>query len=338
VRRKIPITLSRVDAAILLGADTLAAFMEALVDVGDLPVLLSAEDGRRAAALRQLLGQTPSSQASPKLLISYRVDGPELPARAPDARSSQIQLWFEGAGLRALEASGVSASVCGDEVWLGGPSFDPAGGLDRLALPLLTHALFPHERFVLHAGAIDHEGRAVLLLGASGMGKSTLAFAGVGAGWTVLADDTVMLRIGEHETFEVAGLSGRPIVVPGELLDALDRPGEPLVGDARRRRALRELTPRSGWSTVAGSVVAAHGEAPATVLSRVDSGAALAALLLSFTGAINPSLLPEFFVAAHALAQRPSFQLAQGRDPGSRLAGTQACLRQLVSSICWGHR
>lgn len=45
----------------------------------------------------------------------------------------------------------------------------------------------------LHATAVVREGRAVLLIGPSGSGKSDLALRLIDRGWRLLADDQVML-------------------------------------------------------------------------------------------------------------------------------------------------
>lgn len=45
----------------------------------------------------------------------------------------------------------------------------------------------------IHATAVALDGRAVLLLGPSGSGKSDLALRLIGAGWTLVADDRVVL-------------------------------------------------------------------------------------------------------------------------------------------------
>ena len=60
----------------------------------------------------------------------------------------------------------------------------------------LTYALVSHfDRHPVHAAAIAHDGRAVLLAGASGTGKSTLAYLAHREGISVLGDDTVWVQM-----------------------------------------------------------------------------------------------------------------------------------------------
>jgi hypothetical protein len=59
--------------------------------------------------------------------------------------------------------------------------------LELLALLLVTR----HDRLPVHAGALVRNGRAALLVGHSMAGKSTLCYAGVRAGFGLLAEDVV---------------------------------------------------------------------------------------------------------------------------------------------------
>jgi hypothetical protein len=62
--------------------------------------------------------------------------------------------------------------------------------LDHLALFLVTN----RDRHPLHAAGIVRDGKAVLLIGSSGLGKSSLTYAAMRAGWQVLADDAVYVQ------------------------------------------------------------------------------------------------------------------------------------------------
>jgi len=57
--------------------------------------------------------------------------------------------------------------------------------------PMITLILQARQALVLHGTALVRPGRAILLLGASGAGKSTTAAAMLGQGWRLLADDLV---------------------------------------------------------------------------------------------------------------------------------------------------
>jgi hypothetical protein len=63
--------------------------------------------------------------------------------------------------------------------------------LDHLGLFLVT----ARDRTPLHAAAIARRGVALVLVGPSGLGKSSLTFAGWRAGWSVLAEDVVFVQL-----------------------------------------------------------------------------------------------------------------------------------------------
>ena len=56
----------------------------------------------------------------------------------------------------------------------------------------------------LHATAVAHQGRAVLLLGPSGAGKSDLALRLVAAGWRLVADDRVVVTARDGQVIAAA--------------------------------------------------------------------------------------------------------------------------------------
>jgi hypothetical protein len=76
-------------------------------------------------------------------------------------------------------------------------------------LPLIT----ARDRQPLHAAAVARSGRALLLVGRSGTGKSSVAFAAGRAGWTVMAEDEVFLQM--SPSFRVWVLPG-PARLPAE--------------------------------------------------------------------------------------------------------------------------
>lgn len=300
--------------------------------MGDVAVRLVAADTRRASALSHALGELPEARVRAAVTLRFVRDEPTLPVRPPDVQSAQLRLWFRGAALTAAERSGMIAQVANGEVQVGGSSFDPTGAFHRLLLSVLTHAMHPLGRFVLHAAALDAGGSGWLVLGASGQGKSTTSYAAHLAGWSLLDDDLSLLRARTDRDVDIAGLGGRPVALPGELLDPAARDGargEP--ADVRDRRRLQDLRSRGGWAPLAGCIVVGHGEHPRGSLSPLAPAQAISELLKAYPGTINSHLLPSFFALAAPLARKPAFQILQGRDPAERVRDVQNHLQEIIA-------
>lgn len=85
---------------------------------------------------------------------------------------------------------------------VGDPEHFRYGVLEALTLALLTQS----DRMPLHAAALARDGRALLLAGPSGVGKSTLTWTAARAGWAVLAEDVVYVQT--RPSLRVWGLPG----------------------------------------------------------------------------------------------------------------------------------
>ena len=99
----------------------------------------------------------------------------------------------------------------------------------------LVDALRFHDRHVLHAAAVEREGQAVVVLGGSGAGKSTFAYAAAHAGWGIVTDDLCIVEAGDG--VYVTGFP-KPVNVPSDVLAATPVDAARLAGDARDRWAL----------------------------------------------------------------------------------------------------
>ena len=92
---------------------------------------------------------------------------------------------------------------------------------------VLARLLLAQDRFLLHGAAVRRDERALLVVGESGAGKSSLAYAAHLAGWQVLGDDMVAVEAA------TAGCTRRGIprvpTIPGDVAAGAD--GEPLPND-----------------------------------------------------------------------------------------------------------
>ncbi|MGH3933154.1 MAG: hypothetical protein ACRDTF_24635 [Pseudonocardiaceae bacterium] len=133
-------------------------------------------------------------------------------------------------------------------------------GVDRGLLAVLAagtllavHLMLRHE-LVLHASAVQHDGHAVAFVGASGMGKSTLAAALCGNGCALVADDVLrvdltdpVIRVHPGSTESRLRQSARGL--------ADTAPADAVRSTADGRLALRPRTRAAGPLPLAAGVV-----------------------------------------------------------------------------------
>ena len=102
------------------------------------------------------------------------------------------------------------------------------------AFPMLEWGLnwcisaFDHAHMVIHAAAIERNGRVAIMPAPPGSGKSTLCAGLVLAGWRLLSDELALIDPG---TGAVAPLT-RPISLKNESINVIaSRPGGPVLGE-----------------------------------------------------------------------------------------------------------
>jgi hypothetical protein len=77
------------------------------------------------------------------------------------------------------------------------------GVLDALTLTLVT----TRDRLPVHASLVSRAGKAVILAGPSGVGKSSLAYTAKDSGWDLLADDACYVQLDPE--LRIWGIPGR---------------------------------------------------------------------------------------------------------------------------------
>jgi hypothetical protein len=152
--------------------------------------------------------------------------------------------------------------------------------LNVLRLVLAEASLAASEdEWAVHAAAVVHNNRAVLLPGAAGQGKSTLALGLAAAGATLLGDDTVVLA---RNTLDVRAMPFPLCIKRGSwrLADALLKaPGQSIAGQRLDGVAVRwfpqsagvQFADPGGQFAAACLVFPSYVEGSATVLARLDA-------------------------------------------------------------------
>lgn len=210
--------------------------------------------------------------------------------------------------------SGVCGRVEGRVVALSTETGRP-GACGRVLPFCLAPPLLGAGAAVVHGAAIGRNGRAVIVLGASGSGKSTVAAAARAAGLSVLSDDvSVVWHAG---AWQVQGVA-RPVRVPSQLA-----PGSaPVSGDSRGR-----VSP-DGWAVggtadLVGVVLVGHGDEGS--LTRADPVLVARTVVASCFATSLPSMVAPSVTVGRQLSSLPSWALALAADPSIRadLAGRQ---------------
>ena len=271
--------------------------------------------------------------------LSVRLDTYGL--RAPDAPPTLVDgpllRWDDGSRLLLQHESGMVACVTDTHVDLDPGPVEPDDW--RPTRQLLFSALsWWFERrgdLVLHGALVGRDGQALLVIGHSGAGKSTVASAAMRLGWQVLSDDLVIVDSGIGDR----GL-GRGLMVHGIpkrmtadplLADVLGHPAAvPLPGDVRGRLVLPPGALATGSRLLRGCVVVEHDDA-AGRLEPVPTADAFEAVVRAFLEAPRPDVLRQRLPLLAAVAGAGCVRLRHALDPQVRLERAGRLLEQ-----AWG--
>ncbi|MEZ5313900.1 MAG: hypothetical protein R2862_09770 [Thermoanaerobaculia bacterium] len=193
---------------------------------------------------------------------------------------------------------------------------------DRAAplLRPLRWGLAAHGVEVAHAAAVALDGRALLLAGRGGSGKSTLSVAALLGGFELLGDDYVALGAeGEphvHALFATAKLDAASLARLPELGDAA--PAAPAPGEKAVLPLGPLFTDRLPSTRPLAAIVAPRlGEAPA--LRRIGPAEALRRLAPSTLFQLPGSDVVAFGRLAALVRRLPAFELTVGPQPRAAL-------------------
>jgi hypothetical protein len=161
----------------------------------------------------------------------------------------------------------------------------------RALLPGLLAALLQQRGLlVLHASAVAREDNAVVVAGASGAGKSTLVARLLDAGWRLLSDDVVAIRLAPD---------GTPSVLPGP-------PHYRLCRDASLRLGLSHPEPAGRKRLVPVPDRAAQGPARLRAMYTLETHASARVEAAVLRGAARPGSLIAQLYGPWPVASRPA--------------------------------
>jgi hypothetical protein len=301
-------------------------------DVAGVAIAVDAGDDARGSVVAAGLAGFADTDAP--AVARLTIDDLEVvpPDRAPDSELLGIRFWLDGDGI-VLSAEDVLVEVTGSTGRLHVPNLERATLAENCVYLPLTWLLARHNRFVLHGGAVARADTGLLLLGTSGAGKSSLAFAAWETGWDVLADDLVIVEpdTGDRSRgFRIYGVHRRP-ALPSEVGGPLVEGARPLDDPRARVPLSRELL-TDGARHLTGIVVITHSETTTGTMKAVGAHPVMPIVLQSFAGSAARDLRAVFFPTAAALARLPTWELGHSVDADVRRAAAAHHLEAAVVS------
>lgn len=299
-----------------------------VVEIAGIPTALHTSDRARTDAVDAVCSELRATGSAPVFEIDFTSrPAPVPPGPWPHTDGDVRARWHDGDCF--LAHRGITAHVGATTARIGGDG-DLARAFRQLFPYAIAHLLAGHDCFVLHGGAVRRGDSALLVLGGTGSGKSTVVVSALGAGWAALGDDLVAVRLGAAGP-EVTGIA-KPLHAPDDIARSLRFDPRvrlrPLPGDARRRhRVVAGLTDPS-WYRVDATVVASHGARPGSVLERLTTAETATWLLHSFLARHEPTRLRDYLTVAAELTRRGGYNLRLGTDPLQRVIDVPGCVEE----------
>jgi len=259
--------------------------------------------------------------AAPRLKLRLEL-APGLAGRHPAAMAvAGSTLRLHGRSADGFADAGIGLAECAvSPDWFDAPEALRAEVLEPLVLYLLAR----HGRAPVHAAGFLAGGRAIVLAGPSGSGKSCLACAADRAGFRVLSEDTLHVQLAPR--LRLWGWPGPAHLLPADAPDDRSSPMRLRNGKAKHAVPLRSA-----------SVWALGGELGAFCLLR--RGAALALEPLTTDAALRrfERLEPGFDCVADAIREayaaligQGAWQLTLSDDPAAAIRFLAANLARLT--------
>jgi tetratricopeptide (TPR) repeat protein len=296
------------------------------VDVGDVAVLFAAHDAPHAEAIEAAVALLPAAgDTSAEAMVEFGASGDAEPVEWQHADGDVRARWYDD-DVALFQHGSVRARVDDQSARINGDD-DLRRAIRQLLPYLLTHLLATRHRFVLHGGAIVRDGQAVLVLGPTGSGKSTLTVSAAEAGWAVLSDDLVAVRLAGDQV-EARGIA-KPLLVPGALAERLGLDAHPAERDLRERWVVTGVEADDRWYPVAASIVSERSDENDAGAQVLSSQQLFEWLLFSFLAGRDEKRLRLYLPVAAALTRRGGGLVRHGPHVTSHGTLIDALLREL---------
>lgn len=272
-------------------------------------------------------------EASDLTLHVVRAGSLSRPQRAPDRTAHHFSLWTDGDD-QLVSTGGADLARVGAGRAVVDPGPSGFRGLHALLAPVLTLLFAERGLCVVHAAAfLGHDGEgAILALGGSGQGKSTLVTAALSGGRLALSDDLVVLRQNLDKSVDVSGIP-QPLALPGDLADNAVV-GSGIAGDHRQRR-MPATAPAidPDWHAVRAVVLVEHSDEPAGHLRRAEPRTTMHRLLASTLDGPSPGSVLGVFRYATAVANLPAWHLGHAATTADRVAAATRWLDEIDERV-----
>jgi len=290
--------------------------MEFEVDVAGLRLRATGDASSDLDLVRRVLGDA-AIGGPPDVFLLVDEVGPAVPARPPDFSGPYGDHWDDGVTHWFRHHWGLTAEVTPPNAWIGGPvtGYRRWVMVRNSMLFVLARLMFAGGRYLLHAAAVRRDDGAVLAVGPSGSGKSSLAYGGHLAGWSVCADDMVVIDP-NGPRLDVRGVARVP-TLPADVAAGIA--GDDLPEDTRGRLELTGFALDSRAAPIDAVVVCGHHDRDGEV-APISSPAALAALVPALVLSALPTPVTRWFPVASRLARGPCFEFRHAGNRAVRLA------------------
>ena len=185
-----------------------------IITLAGLALSLAADSDDNRRCLDSFFGEAaPPSRGPADLHVNVRTASvsADLGVRGDPARQGPTQRWDTGTTLMLRHDLGAVAFVTGHELDIVVPpeADDPSRAIRHLLFSGLSWWLERRDLVLLHGAMIARGGEGALVLGATGSGKSTAAFAAQQSGWDLCSDDLVIIGIVDGQ-LQGVGVPKRP--------------------------------------------------------------------------------------------------------------------------------